>query len=52
VPVSVTMGVAQNGHSAAWMVLSYSVRAPQLSQVMTRVVSTSSAGICPAMALR
>jgi hypothetical protein len=43
-PVSVTIGEAQNGHSLAWMAASNSIRAPQLGHWATRIATVSDAG--------
>ncbi len=43
-PVSVTIGEAQNGHSFAWMSASNSIRAPQLGHWAMRSASVSDGG--------
>ena len=50
-PVSITSGVAQNGHSVAWLAPSNSITAPQLGQVRVRVSSIAAAGGVPWAAL-
>ena len=51
-PVSVTTGVAQNGHSFAWTSASNSTCAPQLGQFETRVSSISASGSLASIAAR